>query len=98
MGRSRATYKSGEKKSPKVKQGDVLVVVDTPELDQSIAAAQSEVAKANANFRPGEGDGGAVEFTALHGRGIPAGCRSRRMPAQRQGRPISRPLSRTSIG
>ena len=34
----------------KVKQGDVLAVVDTPELDQSIAAAQSEVAKANANL------------------------------------------------
>jgi RND family efflux transporter MFP subunit len=33
-----------------VKQGDVLAVVDTPELDQSIAAAQSEVAKANANL------------------------------------------------
>jgi RND family efflux transporter MFP subunit len=34
----------------KVKQGDVLAVVDTPELDQSIAVAQSEVAKAKANF------------------------------------------------
>jgi RND family efflux transporter MFP subunit len=34
----------------KVKQGEVLAVVDTPELDESIAAAQSEVAKANANL------------------------------------------------
>ena len=34
----------------KVKQGDVLAVVDTPELDQSIAAAQSEVEKAKANL------------------------------------------------
>ena len=34
----------------KVKQGQVLAVVDTPELDQSIAVAQSEVAKANANL------------------------------------------------
>jgi RND family efflux transporter MFP subunit len=34
----------------KVKQGDVLAVVDTPELDQSIAVAQSEVAKAKANL------------------------------------------------
>ena len=34
----------------RVKQGDVLAVVDTPELDQSIAVAQSEVAKAKANL------------------------------------------------
>jgi RND family efflux transporter MFP subunit len=34
----------------KVKQGDVLAVVDTPELDQSIAVAQSELAKAKANL------------------------------------------------
>jgi RND family efflux transporter MFP subunit len=34
----------------KVKQGDILAVVDTPELDQSIAVAQSEVAKAKANL------------------------------------------------
>src|ERR1700735_2051519 len=34
----------------KVKQGEVLAVVDTPELDQSIAVAQSEVAKAKANL------------------------------------------------
>ncbi len=33
-----------------VKQGDILAVVDTPELDQSIAVAQSEVAKAKANL------------------------------------------------
>lgn len=34
----------------KVKQGDVLAVVDTPELDQSIAVAQSELTKAKANL------------------------------------------------
>ena len=34
----------------KVNQGDVLAVVDTPELDQSIAVAQSELAKAKANL------------------------------------------------
>lgn len=34
----------------KVKQGDVLAVVDTPELDQSIAVAQSELEKAKANL------------------------------------------------
>ena len=33
-----------------VHQGDVLAVVDTPELDQSIAVAQSELAKAKANM------------------------------------------------
>jgi RND family efflux transporter MFP subunit len=34
----------------KVHQGDVLAVVDTPELDQSIAVAQSELAKSKANL------------------------------------------------
>ena len=34
----------------KVKQGEVLAVVDTPELDQSIAVAGSEVEKAKANL------------------------------------------------
>ncbi len=34
----------------KVHQGQVLAVVDTPELDQSIAVAQSEVEKAQANL------------------------------------------------
>jgi RND family efflux transporter MFP subunit len=34
----------------RVRQGDVLAVVDTPELDQSIAVAQSELAKAKANL------------------------------------------------
>ena len=34
----------------KVHQGDVLAVVDTPELDQRIAVAQSEFAKAKANL------------------------------------------------
>ncbi len=34
----------------KVKQGDVLAVVDTPELDERIAVAQSELAKAKANL------------------------------------------------
>ncbi len=34
----------------KVKQGDVLAVVDTPELDQSVAVAQSELTKAKANL------------------------------------------------
>ncbi len=34
----------------KVKQGEVLAVVDTPELDQSIAVAQSELEKAKANL------------------------------------------------
>ena len=33
-----------------VHQGDVLAVVDTPELDQSIAVAQSELAKAKADL------------------------------------------------
>ncbi len=33
-----------------VKQGEVLAVVDTPELDQSIAVAQSELEKAKANL------------------------------------------------
>jgi RND family efflux transporter MFP subunit len=33
-----------------VKQGDVLAVVDTPELDERIAVAQSELAKAKANL------------------------------------------------
>ncbi|MGH6797430.1 MAG: efflux RND transporter periplasmic adaptor subunit [Roseiarcus sp.] len=32
-----------------VRQGDVLAVVDTPELDQRVAVAQSELAKAKAN-------------------------------------------------
>jgi RND family efflux transporter MFP subunit len=34
----------------KVRRGDVLAVVDTPELDQRIAVAQSELAKAKANL------------------------------------------------
>ena len=34
----------------RVKQGDILAVVDTPELDQSVAVAQSELAKAKANL------------------------------------------------
>lgn len=34
----------------KVKQGDVLAVVDTPELDESVAVAQSELEKAKANL------------------------------------------------
>jgi RND family efflux transporter MFP subunit len=34
----------------KVRQGQVLAVVDTPELDQSIGVAQSELAKAKANL------------------------------------------------
>lgn len=34
----------------KVHQGDILAVVDTPELDQSIAVAQSELDKAKANL------------------------------------------------
>ena len=34
----------------RVRQGDVLAVVDTPELDQRIAVAQSELAKAKANL------------------------------------------------
>jgi RND family efflux transporter MFP subunit len=34
----------------KVHQGDVLAVVDTPELDDRIAVAQSELAKARANL------------------------------------------------
>jgi RND family efflux transporter MFP subunit len=34
----------------KVKQGDVLAVVDTPELDERVAVAQSELAKAKANL------------------------------------------------
>ena len=34
----------------RVRQGDVLAVIDTPELDQSIAVAESEVAKAKANL------------------------------------------------
>src|ERR1700689_2651242 len=33
-----------------VKQGDVLAVVDTPELDERVAVAQSELAKAKANL------------------------------------------------
>ena len=34
----------------KVHQGDILAVVDTPELDQSVAVAQSELAKSKANL------------------------------------------------
>jgi RND family efflux transporter MFP subunit len=34
----------------KVSQGDVLAVIDTPELDQSIAVAESELVKAKANL------------------------------------------------
>ncbi len=34
----------------KVKQGDILAVVDTPELDERIAVAQSELEKAKANL------------------------------------------------
>jgi RND family efflux transporter MFP subunit len=34
----------------RVRQGDVLAIVDTPELDQRIAMAQSELAKAKANL------------------------------------------------
>ncbi len=34
----------------KVEQGEVLAVVDTPELDERIAVAQSELAKAKANL------------------------------------------------
>jgi RND family efflux transporter MFP subunit len=34
----------------KVRRGEVLAVVDTPELDQRIAVAQSELAKAKANL------------------------------------------------
>ena len=34
----------------KVRQGDVLAVIDTPELDQSISVAESELARAKANL------------------------------------------------
>ena len=34
----------------KVKQGDILAVVNTPELDERVAVAQSELAKAKANL------------------------------------------------
>ncbi len=34
----------------KVRQGDVLAVIDTPELDQSITVAESELARAKANL------------------------------------------------
>ncbi len=34
----------------KVRQGDVLAVIDTPELDQGIAVAESELARAKANL------------------------------------------------
>ncbi|MGO9420119.1 efflux RND transporter periplasmic adaptor subunit [Roseiarcus sp.] len=34
----------------KVRKGDVLAVIETPELDQSIAVAESQVAKAKANL------------------------------------------------
>ena len=34
----------------KVRQGEVLAVVDTPELDETVAVAQSELAKAKANL------------------------------------------------
>jgi RND family efflux transporter MFP subunit len=34
----------------KVRKGDVLAVIDTPELDQSIAVAESELEKAKANL------------------------------------------------
>ncbi len=50
----------------RVKQGDVLAVVDTPELDDRVAVAQSELAKAKANSGAGESDGGAVGFPAPH--------------------------------
>ena len=50
----------------RVKQGDVLAVVDTPELDDRVAVAQSELAKAKAESGAGESDGGAVGFPAPH--------------------------------
>ena len=78
-----------------VHQGEVLAVVDTPELDQSIAVAQSELARSKANLALAKVDGGAVEFAARHRRRISAGCGREGRQLQRPGgRGRSRPVER----
>ena len=81
-----------------VHQGDVLAVVDTPELDQSIAVAQSELAKAKANLALAKVTARPLEFAARVG----ARCLSRPSTKRRATRasrpPRSRPPRRTSIG
>ena len=42
--------RNGARISAPSPQGEVLAVVDTPELDQMVAVAQSELAKAKANL------------------------------------------------
>ena len=76
----------------KVHQGDVLAVVDTPELDQRIAVAESELAQGQGQSSPGASDGAALEFAAQRRRR----CRSRPPTRRRATRapraPKSRPL------
>ena len=59
----------------KVHQGDVLAVVDTPELDERIAVAQSEAREGQGEYGAGESDGRPLEFAARLGGGVSAGRR-----------------------
>ncbi len=74
----------------KVRQGDVLAVIETPELDQRIAVAESELVKAKANQALAQGDGAALELAARLGGGVAAGRRRKgRATPERKATPRS---------
>ena len=81
----------------KVKQGDVLAVVDTPELDQRIAVAQSELAKAKANLALAKVTADRWNSLARVGRGVSTGRRRKGQRRARKGRRgRGRPVQRRS--
>ena len=82
----------------KVHQGDVLAVVDTPELDQSIAVAQSELAKAKANLALAKVTAARWNSLRATARGVSAGRRRKGQRPACDRPPRSTPRSRTSIG
>ena len=57
----------------KVHQGDILAVVDTPELDQSIAVAENELVKAKANLALAKVTASRWELVASVGCGVSTG-------------------------
>ena len=83
----------------KVKQGDVLAVVDTPELDQSIAVGAKRSwqrpRRISALAKVTAGRWNSLRATAAVSQQAADEKDCRRTA---QGRPRSRPLSRTSIG
>ena len=70
----------------KVRQGDILAVVDTPELDQRISVAESELAKAKANQALAQVTAQRWNSLAQFRGGVAAGRRREGERRERQGR------------